>query len=175
MRWVLFVVSLPAVIISWLAFAILCAITAVKNPTLEPGFILSGHWAPWAARLWKYSIGVGRVTIYQHFSISGVPNRTKRVRAHENVHIRQGEDDMLKAFLVGLVAGLCAWNFWVFAGIWISGFIWLMVSYLASMLRYGWGGGYRRIYRQAEHERAAYAQTDLDSRGHTWLEDYKED
>jgi hypothetical protein len=171
MRWILHITSLPALIGSWLFFAILCAITAVKNPTLEPGLILSGYWAPWVSRFWRYSNAFGRVTIYQHKLISGDPSSAKRVRTHEQTHIRQSDDDMLKAFLVGVVAGLCAWNYWLFIGIWCSGFVWLMVHYLASMFRYG-ANRMQRVYRQAEHERAAYAQSDLNVRGTTWLERY---
>jgi hypothetical protein len=169
MRWILVVLSLPALVISWLFVTLLCICQLAHKPTFEPGPILSAQWRPWFAKYWRFSNGFGRATIYQHSAISGGTSSVARVRAHEGVHIRQTEDDMVKAFLVGLVAGLCAWNLWVFIGIWCSGIIWIMVHYLASMLRYGWGKGYFYIYKNAEHERAAYAETDTDIRGNSWL------
>lgn len=175
MRWILVVLSLPALIISWLFLTILCICQLAYKPTFEPGPIMSAQWRPWFAKWWRYSNGFGRVTIYLHSVISGDSSRAQRVRAHEHVHIRQTEDDMVKAFLVALIAGLLAWNFWVFVGIWCSGILWLPVGYLTSMFRYGWKRGYKHIYRQAEHERAAYAQTNTDSRGRSWLAYYEKE
>jgi len=169
-HWITFVFSLPAVILSWLAFVVLCACYVVYKPTLEPGFILSGQWRPWFGKKWRYSVGFGRVTIYKHLAISGSVNTVHSIRSHEHVHIRQTEDEMVKAFLVGLIVGLFTWNLWYFVCIWSSGIAWLLVSYLASIFRHGFT--FERIYRQAEHERAAYIETAVDSTGKTRLDRY---
>lgn len=171
-HWITFIFSLPAVILSWLAFVVLCAGYVVHKPTFEPGFILSGQWRPWFGKIWRYSVGFGRVTIYKHYAISGSVKTVHKIRSHEHVHIRQTEDDMMKAFLVGAITGLWVWNIWVFLAIWSSGIVWLMVCYLTSMFRHGFK--YNRIYRQAEHERAAYIETELDEDGRTRLEEYDE-
>lgn len=174
LRGILIVMSLPTLIISWLGATILCVCQLAHKPTFEHGPILSAQWKPWFAKYWHFSVGFGYVTIYQHSAISGGVNRTKRVRAHERVHTRQSIDMTVIACLVGLISGLWTWNFWLFVGIWCSGIFWLLVCYLTSLLRYG-ADGWRQIYKQAEHERAAYAECELDSKGNTWLEYYEND
>lgn len=172
MRWILFIISLPAVIISWLFVSILWICQAVNNLEMEPYGILRATWRPWVSRRWRYSNSIGRATIYQQNSLSDRRN-AHRVTAHENVHIKQGEDEMLKAFIAGSIVGLATWNLWWFIGIWSSGILWLLFGYLGSALRYGKSNS-RHIYRYAEHELSAYAQTDLDHNGYTWLERYED-
>ena len=90
-----------------------------------------------------------------------------RVERHEAVHVRQAEDENLKALLVALAVLLTTGHWLLAVGIWCSGGLWLFVHNATAIIRYG----FANAYRDAEHERSAYAQTDLPrALGKSWEE-----
>lgn len=120
--------------------------------------VLSATWRPWAAKIWKYSTTLGRGMVLQ-------PDAGDRILDHEMVHVRQFEDATLLALIVSLLVTLVTWNLWWLL-LWASGPLWLSTAYLGAVMRGG------RIYRDAEIERSAYAQTDtfLTTDNTSWLD-----
>lgn len=106
--------------------------------------------ARWAER-WPYSTTIGRAILLH-------PNASDDTIEHELVHVRQHEDLVFIAWLVGIAVELVTWNRypWLAVGIWWSAGLWQLPMYVTSMLRHG----RRNCYLDAEHERAAYAQTE---------------
>lgn len=114
-------------------------------------------WRPWFEKHWLYSTTMGHGTIWQ-------AQVDRRIQQHEPVHTRQIEDLLLLSFLCGLAYGVHSGNFGWFLGTWFSGIAWQLPNFLTAWLR----GGHP--YRDAEHERSAYAQTDTDIIfGTSWL------
>lgn len=93
------------------------------------------------------------------------PDASPRLKSHEYVHVRQFEDVVLTALVVAVVVALGTLNAWWLL-LWPSGFAWMLPNFLGAVLR----GGH--IYRDAEHERSAYAQTDVVTGQWSWLDDH---
>lgn len=160
MRWILFITSLPMSLASWLLACLAWIFQFSTNLRWEENYVLAATWRQWFFRHWGYSTTFGRAVIY-------APNH--HPKAHEHVHVRQMVDENTKAFVVGSITGLLTWNVWLWIIIWCSGMLWILLHYVTAMLRYG----VKHMYRDAEHERAAYAQTDvivLRNLGESWLE-----
>jgi len=145
-----FAISYPAILL-----ARLFLLTDLRHN----GGMVTGVWRPWFARRWKYSTFWGYAGGL-HPSSVGVP----RVIQHEFVHCRQVQDVMLHALAVGAVVAIDG-SPWLGLGIWTSGGTWLLLNWLTSWIR----GGH--FYRDSEHERSAYAQTDTRhvTGGQSWL------
>lgn len=135
--------------------------------------------------LWKYGTTFGYAIVYHPDALRGdttVEADTRQER-HEDVHVRQGQDESVLGFLVGLSVAIAInvivrevsgdwqaanqYGARAWAGIWISSIFWRAPNFLTAWLR----GGHP--YRDAEHERSAYAQTDTFCEpGKSWLEDH---
>lgn len=105
------------------------------------------------ATKWHYSTTIGHLVLL-HPKIKLRQGET--TLDHEGVHVRQHDDLMFVSLIVGGVVGLVAWNPWLFLGVWWSAGLWQLLFYITAAIRYG----RKNSYRGAEHERAAYAQTD---------------
>lgn len=109
---------------------------------------------PWM-RGGAYSVTIGRFIAY-HPTLDTA--NLVRIAEHERVHVRQFEDASLVGLLVGAVAGITAQSVWLFLAIWWTAPSWIFVYMLTACMRYGFSMDV--AYRDAEHERSAYAQTD---------------
>jgi hypothetical protein len=112
---------------------------AQGNRTLSKPLAVARNW-------WKYSTTLSRGMVLQ-------PGISERVLKHERVHVRQVEDLLVLALTLSLVAATTTWNPWWLL-LWPSGVVWQLPNFLTAILR----GGHP--YRDSEHERSAYAQTD---------------
>ena len=143
-----------------------CALLVAHRPKLR-SFRPSMQWRPWFAKKWKYSttIGSGRGFHPEHLD-------SARIASHEMVHVRNFEDDSI--FFV-MLAGmeLLMWQ----APLWFRfvltvPLVWVMLyakAWIGAVLR----GGH--VYRDAEYERSAYAQTDVGPDGRSWLDRHLEE
>lgn len=167
-KWILFAFVAPwALTVAWPWVLLLWAIRAVTLLEWEEGGVLTAELRPWAAKIWRYSTTLGRGIIYQPDCRAprGVP--TTRIQRHERVHVRQTEDLMMLSFVVGLVVALCTGAWWLWPVLWWSGGMWQLPNFITAMLRGG------NAYRDSEHERAAYGETDLhDESGRSWADDH---
>jgi hypothetical protein len=94
---------------------------------------------------------------------------------------------MLLSLILGFIMGFYTGNFLFGFFLWTSGGLWQLPNFLTAMLRYGhllsWptvgsfgdrlkafiGSLFLQIaYRYSEHERSAYAQTDIGADGLSW-------
>ena len=87
---------------------------------------------------------------------------------HEFVHVRQTEDLMAISFLVGVVVAAVTGNWILSLALWTAGGAFQAVWFVTAGLRYGWT--LDGVYKQSEHERSAYAQTDRWMTGRSWLQ-----
>jgi len=132
---------------------------------------LRAQWRPWFAKRFKFSTTVAAI-IY-HPSHLEHPEIFERLRQHELVHIRQFDDESIALWaalgLYGLHLLIQSW--WYTAPALFFGMV--VSNYVGRSLGAWCRGGH--IYRDAEHERSAYAQTDrirADMVGRSWLEDH---
>lgn len=155
-RWVLFVVALPSTLIAYVLGALSMLCYMARGPRFEDGLVLSLEWRPWFAQRWRYSTKLFRTVWYQPHARTQPGEEATRLERHEHAHVRQFEDESLKGLLIGLlllaVGGHVAWLF----ALWTMWPAMLIVNYVPAMLRWG----FRNAYRDSEHERSAYAQTD---------------
>ncbi|MGW8177452.1 MAG: hypothetical protein ACWGQW_01430 [bacterium] len=166
-NWVLFAFTAPyGVIVGWGIVLLAIVLFFAHKPKLAPYGTLTAQWRPWWAAKWKYSTTFGRAIIYHPRIADGTPEIIDhRVEKHEMVHVRQVEDRMLLAFLVGLVVFLVTGNWILGLALWVSGGVWQAPNFVTAVLR----GGH--IYRDTEHERSAYAQVS-EQHGKSWLDEH---
>lgn len=182
LAWVRFAFTMPWTLISWFLCILLCLLQFAELTKLrfrDTG-VLSTSWKPWIAKLYPYTLTLGRVRIYK-------PGHEGIVDDHESVHVAQVEDLMLLSFFIGLIVILCTGDSLLGFILWTSGGTWQLPNFLTAMLRYGhrvkWttegsfgtrlklflGALFLEVaYRDSEHERSAYAQTDIGSDGLSW-------
>lgn len=167
-RWVLYVVTLPWTVTVGYGWAVLmCLLWAAEWESLkfQGTAVLTTQWRRWAAKRWGYSTTVGRAVIYHPDHGDDDVDIDTRVERHEHVHVRQVEDMMLLSLLVGIVVAALTDVWWHWLVVWWSGGAWQLPGFVTSALR-GW-----HPYRDSEHERSAYAQTDFPlSLGQSWIE-----
>jgi len=160
MPYILFAFTLPwSITVGWGWVGLMILIGAAHKPRWEPTLMLTAQWRPWVENLWEYTTTLGRGIIYQ----AGARDDA-RIRAHEAVHVRQVEDMMLLSLFVGLAVGYWSEDWPMALCIWWSGGLWQLPNFLTALLRRG------DAYLDSEHERSAYAQTDLQAGGKSWLE-----
>lgn len=169
-RWLLFVVTLPWALVTWV-LGLLTLGWATHRPRFVGAAILTFRLRGWVAKRWRYSTTIGRAIFWNPRHVQTNTELDERIERHERVHVRQGEDLMLLSFLVGLAVAIGWWShgeamigvrWWI--GLWASGGLWLAPNFVTAFLRYGPKG----VYRDAEHERSAYAQTDRWPNGESW-------
>jgi hypothetical protein len=167
MRFILVVFTLPwAITVSWGWVLLMWAIRAAGDLRWERPAVLTAVWKPWAARIWKYSTTLGRGVVYQPSARAAVGEPWTRIQHHEHVHVRQVEDYMLLGFIIGGMVTLASGGNWVLGVVlWWSSGMWQLPNFITAALR---GGD---AYRDSEHERSAYAQTDeWGAMGESWLD-----
>lgn len=166
--WVLFALSLPAVVLGYLFILLLCLVWVAewKSLRFQGAGVLTTRTRKWAAKFWGYSTTLGRGILYHPIAYDDTPEVDNRTERHEFVHIKQWEDACAWSFLGGLLTGALAAGIagltvgesmavWMIA--WFLGIATKSTNFLTAVLRYGPKG----IYRDTEHERSAYAQTDF--------------
>ena len=179
--WVLLLPVLPLALISWLLvlLAIVLQMAEARTLRFEGVGILTTDWRPWVAKIYPYSVTLGRSMIFYPKSRSASDGMEDTMELHEMTHIAQMEDTMLSSFILGLVLALTTGNVLLGFLVWCSGSIWRATSWGTALLRYAhtvsWpkeGSFWSKLktfvgkltdiaYRDSEHERSAYAQTDL--------------
>jgi len=163
-KYVLLPFILPSFLVGYACVALFTAIFAAHKLKLA-GWVLEAQWRPWAAKRWHYSTTFGQAVIYHPDHLLRVAGLPSRLEMHEHVHVRQNQDYAVLAFILAL---FCLPSWGKALAVWIIGSsLWFAVNALTALLR---GGD---PYRDSEHERAAYAQTDLieiSQVGKDWLE-----
>jgi hypothetical protein len=169
-RWVLFLFCLPwALTISWPFIGLCLLFKLAEKPRWGHFGVLSAVWREKIAKKWGYSTTIGSAVVYMPDMRSDDPKSPTRIDKHEDVHVRQYEDNMLLGFLAMILLGALFGCWWGGLLIWWSAGIWQALSYLTAGFRWGWSQ--EAMYRNAEHERSAYAQTDVTSRKEMSWED----
>ena len=166
--WILFALALPAVILGHLYVLLACLFWFAGWGTLryQGAGVLTARWRPWFSKRFRYSTTLGRGICYGPGSYDASAAIDNRTEMHEFVHIKQFEDACCQGLALGaLLMTLTLWWGWVtpveglglWALVWATSPAWNAVNNLTGALRYGIKG----LYRDAEHERSAYAQTDV--------------
>jgi len=176
MKWVLLAFTAPWALITWFIGILSLVFFVAHKPRFEQNGILTVQYRPWVPNKagYRYSTTLGRLILYNLGHRETEAELDERIERHETVHVRQVEDLMLLSFIVGLVVAIGHWakgdvgggSLWWLA-IWTSGGLWQIPNFLTAILRYGWVG----VYRDSEHERSAYGQTDDWPGGSSWWEE----
>lgn len=162
-RWFLFVLCLPwALTISYPMVGLLLLIGWAEKARWGHYGVLTAVWKEKIAKKWGYSTTAGHAVVYMPGLRAEGSDPVTSIEKHEDVHVRQYEDNMFIGFLAMLVLGLAFGCWWGGLLIWWSAGIWQAISYLTAGFR--WGFSQETMYRNAEHERSAYAQTDVTKR-----------
>ncbi len=192
-KWILFGYVAPyGCTIGW-GWLTLCVVGFFAHKIAwGPYGVLTAQWRPWFAKRYRYSTTLGRAIIYHPDVADGTPNKIDtRVEQHEWVHIRQCEDLMVRSCLLGLALWAITGNVYLMVGVWFSGGPLQIINSFTSLLRNwrsrpveytGWSGWWRHwvidvMYRGSEHERSAYAGTNIIESKHvgkSWLQVFEE-
>lgn len=175
--WVLFAVSLAAVVVGWLWVALGVALFIVEPSTIrfQGAGVLVGRQREWYAKRVAYTTTVGRGIWMARDYYDFTAALDNRIECHEFVHIRQWEDAQAWGLVGGLIASSLgsAWLgldvgqfFGMWAIIYVLSVASMITNFATAVLRYGLKG----IYRDTEHERSAYAQTDVWPGGKSWAQ-----
>lgn len=160
MRWILLAYTLPAAVFSWLVGGLAIVLGVAHKPRWEPLAKLSLVWRPWVEvkmGVTRYSFTLLRTVFYIEGARDESPEATTKTERHEGRHIVQVEDNMFiagNAALTMLGFGHDPWSCFM---VWCLGAIMQLPKYVTGGMRYGW----KNWYLDAEHERSAYAQTDM--------------
>ncbi len=185
-RIILWILGWP-VFVGWLFPLLAFCLGLARGLEMDDG-ILEATWRDWVAKtprrwlavirwplgrihnvdgvehrtLWRYSTALAAGHIFQ-------PNPSLRTRKHERVHYRQALGLVLLGLALGLIVSGVEDNWWWLFGLWVPPGLaaYKLPNYLVPLLEGN------NIYRDAEHERSAYAQTDLDLTsvdGKSWLD-----
>ena len=166
--WVLYAVTLPwtlTVGYGWVLLA--CLVWAAEWDSLrfQGRAVLTAQWREWVADRFDFSTTFGRGVVYHPRHTDGDKHIDMTYERHEHVHVRQVEDLMLLSLILGAVMALLTGVWWHGLAVWWSGGAWQIPNFWGAWLR----GGH--AYRDSEHERSAYAQTDIRLyNGKSWLE-----
>lgn len=152
--FLLMILALPT-FLGWIFPLIMCVIRLASWKTLGiSNGILFANWR----KDFNYSTALGRGIVF-----SKELRNPSRSCAHERVHVRQFEDACLHGLMSSVLAAIlgCGWLSLLF---WPIGMFFLSTNFISAGLRFGKYG----VYRDSEHERSAYAQTDLGEFGTSW-------
>lgn len=102
-------------------------------------------------RAFHYSTTLGHGTCFDPHHLEQPDGQPSDVLGHEREHTWQAEELAAMMFVCGaIVAGVT--GHWILGlAIWVASYAWLLIAFAVALLR-GW-----RVYRDAWHERAAYA------------------
>lgn len=158
--WILFAFCMPwTITVSYPWVYLMKALGLADDLRWEEYGILTAEWTLKAQKHWVYSTTLGRGIIYQPGLRAGVGIESTRVEKHEAVHVRQFEDNALLGFLIAAAVAIATQNYVLAIVLWWSTGAWQLTNFLTAGLRWGWTQ--EHMYRDAEHERSAYAQTDI--------------
>lgn len=161
MKAILFLAMLPTVVVSWLIVGISLLFRITHRYRFEGFLVLTAE----ARSERRFSVTLGRSIIYAPGHSNDTAAVDNEVERHEHVHVRQAEDEAVKGLVVGVAVALLSGLWWLGAGVWAAFPALLVVHNVTGAMRYGLKG----IYRDAEHERSAYAQTDTEhTAGPSW-------
>lgn len=170
-RWAVMALSAP-LMLTWGLGALAMVLGIARDPRWEGPAVLSLVWSEWISKRWRYSTTLGRVIFYQPDHRDDDADIDTRLERHEHVHVRQCEDLMVHAIPVGIAAWLIydAWLFGLL--VWALSPLLIFLNFVTAAARYGTGknkDGAWIPYVESEHERSAYAQTDLPRKlGTSW-------
>lgn len=150
MRIVALIIAIPTFVIGYAYVGLACLLGLAHKPRIRGRAMPVAIWRPWWAKIWRYSTTVGR-GMCLHPRHDGFA----RIWDHECVHVRQHED------LAAMGAGALVWfglhgDWWLGVQAWHLSQAGSLFGLLMAGLRQGWANA----YRESEHERAAYEQTD---------------
>lgn len=148
---VVLVVSVPTFLLGYAYVGLAIALGLAHQPRVEGELVAVATWRPWWAKRWRYSTTVGR-----GMCLSPKAVESERIWQHEMVHVRQTEDACAQAALAAIALWFVGTPWWAALALWIVAPASLAVNLGTSALRHGIAGA----YRQSEHERAAYSETD---------------
>ena len=163
---------LPEALLGWIVGGLSLALFMSKKPRVDPEmpFVLIVTWRDWWGKIWKYSttisffIGMHPKSEASQKTDDDPTGEFGRTRKHERVHVRQIIDRALLSVTLALI--ILPVDPWLAFGIRFGGPLYQLPNFLGVLLR---GDG--NIYRDAQHERSAYAQTDIHSgSGDAWLD-----
>ena len=170
---ILLVLALPAYVLGFLYVGLFslgfCHRWRIDPETWAPEAV----WRPWVTKVWKYGTTLGCGVIHHPDGVIGDETAEADTphEKHEDVHVRQWQDACVLSLVLAIVnAGMVAGNVgagWVFLWNWTLGVAYMAPNFLTAVLR----GGH--IYRDTEHERSAYSQTDPRMpNGESWLDEH---
>jgi hypothetical protein len=158
LRIALYVLAWPR-FVGWLLPLLAVGCFFARDLRLLEDAVLAATWRPWFAARWKYSTAIAAGMCIH-------PEHGAAVEPHERVHTRQMEDLALAGLALAIVVSLASWSPWGLL-LWPGALLLKTANFLGALLR----GGH--AYRDAEHERSAYAQTDARPDGTTWLQEHE--
>lgn len=141
---------------------------------------LKAAWRPWVAKRWRFSTTISQGMIFQPavYEYDSTPETDTRIERHEDVHVRQVQDNCVIAFFLGLAVYYVTWAAYgdpatrLAGAVWLSAPAWQLTNFLTA-----WFRGVR-IYRDSSHEEYAYALTNtiyLEAVGKSWTQIFAED
>lgn len=149
-----FAISIPTYVAGFGYVGLMLALGFAHKPRIRGRAMPVAVWRPWWAKIWRYSTTVGRGMCLHPRHVDGGDDDA-RIWDHERVHVRQHED--LAAMGAGALALFALQgDWWLGVQAWHLSQAGSLFSLLMAGLRLGWANA----YREAEHERAAYSQTD---------------
>lgn len=150
MRWVLVAIAAPwAVTIGWAWVGLMFTVGAARDVRYHEFGRLHATWRPWVRRVgWRWSTTVGFAVIFQ------LDHLGTDIAAHEQIHTEQIEDLMMLSLILGVIVGLVSWDPWLGGALYLAGGLYQLPNFLTAVLRGG------NAYRDALHERHAYAEED---------------
>lgn len=145
--------------LGWLFPLLMVACRFADDLRLADDAVLRATWRPWMATHYGYTLTLAAGQCWHPASVGDA-----RTAEHEHVHVRQDEDNAIAGLFLALVATLVTFNAWWLL-LWPVTMLVKTAGFLGAILRYG------DVYRDAEHERSAYAQTDaLPGSSQSWLD-----
>lgn len=149
MHIIALIIAAPTFVWGWGYVGLALVLGLAKDLKIRGRAMPTAVWKPWAAKHWDYS-----TTICRGIIVHPGTAHPDTVWDHEKVHVRQAED----LCLLGLVLGALSADVTMGLIIWLVSPFGLGLNYVMAGLR----KGKLADYRSAEHEEAAYAQTEHD-------------
>jgi hypothetical protein len=158
--WILLITSAQSFLLGHLYVGAALLFGFARKPAYEPGLVLTAEWRDWMDQRCRYSITIGRGIIYSPKRRDDPEQVNTLLERHERKHIWQQEDCAFMATLVGGTVAAVTGDWILGLMIWASAIFWLAVNFIIAGIRFH-DFSYEGMYRNAEHERSAYAQCDL--------------
>ena len=140
-------IAAPTFVWGYLYVGLACALGFAQDMKVRGRLMPTATWRPWFARIWDYSTTVCRGII-----IHPGTSHPDTIWDHETIHVVQAEDLCALGLALGSVTG----ELLPMLVIWMLSPFGLLLNYVMAGLR----RGKLAVYREAEHEASAYAQTE---------------